>query len=73
MSLMDKILNTALIMWSISFIVGIAMLFIGDATGRDEICKASVYFMYGLIGLLFAGICIWGLAGIWMYLQEMWG
>ena len=73
MSLMDKILSTAVIMWGIALLVGVVMLFIGDVTERDEIFKASEYFIYGLHGLLFVGICIWGLAGIWMYLQEMWG
>lgn len=73
MSLMDKILNTASIMWGISMIVGVLTMLIGAVAERDVIVTASIYFVVGLIGLVAIALGIWGLAGIWMYLQEMWG
>ena len=73
MSLMDKIMNTARIMWSISLIVGVAFYLISEITDNDKFIKASMYFIFGLIGLLFAALGIGWLAGVWMNLQEMWG
>lgn len=73
MSLMDKILDTARIMWSISFIVGVAFYLISEITDNDKFIKASMYFIFVLIGLMGAALGIWWLSGIWMYLQEMWG
>ena len=73
MSLMDKILDTALLMWGISMMVGVLTMLIGAVAERDVIVKASIYFVVGLIGLVAIALGIWGLAGIGMYLQEMWG
>lgn len=73
MNLMDKILNTARIMWSISFIVGVVIYLIGYLGDKDILLKASMYFIFGLIGLMGAALGLWWLTGIWMNLQEMWG
>ena len=73
MSLMDKILETAGIMWGISMVVANLAILIGAVAKRDVIVNASLIFMGILLGLAFLAFCIWGFAGIWMYLQEMWG
>lgn len=73
MSWMDKIINTAVIIWVIALLVGVVMFFIGDAAERDEISKASEYFLYSLLSLPLAALAIGLLIGVWMNLQEMWG
>lgn len=73
MSLMDKILETAGIMWGISMVVANLAILIGSVAKRDVIVNASLIFMGILFGLAALAFCIWGFAGIWMYLQEIWG
>lgn len=73
MSLMDKILNTAGIMWGISIFVAMLATLIGAVAERDVIVHAGLIFVGILFGLAALAFCIWGSAGIWMYLQEIWG
>ena len=71
--MMDKIITTAVLFWSVSAVVAAASMLGGQWFGKDKISDAGAYLLIGLLVIAMIAFFGWCLVGLAEYVQDIWG
>lgn len=71
--MMDKIVTTAVLFWSVSLVVAVVSMLGGQMFEKDNISDAGAYLLTGLLVIAMIVFFGWGLIGLAGLIQDIWG
>lgn len=71
--MMDKIITTAVLFWSVSAVVAVASTLGGQMFEKDNISDAGAYLLIGLLVIAMIAFFGWCLIGLAWFIQDIWG